>query len=191
MTAFLWGNRLLPYPVEGRADPEINLFFSVWAFTLLHASVRPARSACVEQLCAASALLFLLPVLNAFSTQRPLWHSLLQSDWAFVGVDLTSWTLALLHAVLAIRTCGAVALSPGLRQTSEVRSRSRPRKSSMNHLIAFVPCSAGFAALAFAMHRHQRDIIGRSPPLTTTRVLRMVGAGALCFALSTQYFAGC
>jgi hypothetical protein len=63
MTAFLWGNRLLPYPVEGRADPEINLFFSVWAFTLLHASVRPARSAWVEQLCAASALLFLLPVL--------------------------------------------------------------------------------------------------------------------------------
>ena len=79
--AFLWGNRLLPYPVEGRADLGINLFFSVWAFTLLHASVRPARSAWVEQLWAASELLFLLPVLDAFSTQRPLWHSLIQGDW--------------------------------------------------------------------------------------------------------------
>jgi uncharacterized membrane protein YidH (DUF202 family) len=60
----------------------------------------------------------------------------------------------------------------------------------MNHLIGFVLCLAGFAALAFAMHRHQRDIIDRSPPLTTTLALRMVGAGALCFALSTQHFAG-
>jgi hypothetical protein len=41
MTAFLWGNRLLPYPVEGRADPEINLFFSVWACTLRY--VQPDR----------------------------------------------------------------------------------------------------------------------------------------------------
>jgi hypothetical protein len=52
----------------------------------------------------------------------------------------------------------------------------------MKHLIAFVLCSAGFAALAFAMHRHQRDIIGRSLPFTTTRVLRVVGTCALLVA---------
>ena len=84
MTAFLWGNRLLPHPLEGRADLEINLFFFVWALTLLHALVRPARSAWVEQLWTASALLFLLPVLNAMTTQRPLWHSLVEGDWIFV-----------------------------------------------------------------------------------------------------------
>ena len=32
----------------------------------------------------------------------------------------------------------------------------------MSHLLAFALCLAGFAALAFAVHRQQRDIIGRS-----------------------------
>ena len=90
--------------VEGRADWEINSFFIVWALALLHALVRPARSAWVEQLWAASALLFLLPVLNALTTQRPLWHSLAEGDWVFAGMDIMCWALALLHAVLAIRT---------------------------------------------------------------------------------------
>lgn len=104
MTAFLWGNRLLPFPMEGRADLEINLFFSVWAFTLLHALVRPSKAAWVEQLWAASVLLLLLPILNVLTTQRPLWHSLVEGDWVFAGVDIMCWALALLHAVLAIRT---------------------------------------------------------------------------------------
>ncbi|AUD00041.1 PepSY domain-containing protein [Bradyrhizobium sp. SK17] len=104
MTAFLWVNRLLPYPLEGRADWEIHAFFIVWGLTLLHALLRPAKSAWVEQLSAASALLFLLPVLNALTTRRPLWHSLSEGDWVFVGMDIMCWTLGLLHAVLALRT---------------------------------------------------------------------------------------
>jgi uncharacterized iron-regulated membrane protein len=103
MTALLWSNRLLPQAQAGRADLEIHLFFAVWAFTLLHALLRPARSAWVEQLWAASALLALLPVLNAVTTQRPLWHSLAEGDWVFVGMDLMCWALAALHAVLALR----------------------------------------------------------------------------------------
>lgn len=104
MASFLWANRLLPRALEGRADWEIHAFFIIWALTLLHALLRPARSAWVEQLWAASALLFLLPVLNALTTQRPLWHSLGDGDWVFVGMDLMCWVLAALHAVLAIRT---------------------------------------------------------------------------------------
>jgi len=118
MTAFLWGNRLLPHPLEGRADLEINLFFFVWALTLLHALVRPARSAWVEQLWTASALLFLLPVLNALTTQRSLWHSLVEGDWIFVVMDLMCWTLALLHAVLAMRTARQKAVSPSRRKAN-------------------------------------------------------------------------
>jgi hypothetical protein len=53
----------------------------------------------------------------------------------------------------------------------------------MTHLLAFALCFAGFTALAFAMHRHQRDIVGRSLPSTTIRVLRLVGTCALLFAL--------
>jgi uncharacterized iron-regulated membrane protein len=118
MTAFLWGNRLLPRQLEGRADMEIHLFFIVWALTLLHALVRPARSAWVEQLWAASALLFLLPVLNAVTTQRPLWHSLAEGDWVFAGMDIMCWALASLHAVLAMRTARQRAGSPSSRKTN-------------------------------------------------------------------------
>jgi uncharacterized iron-regulated membrane protein len=117
MTAFLWGNRLLPHPLQGRADLEVHLFFAVWALTLLHALVRPAKSAWTEQLWAASALLFLLPVLNALTTQRPLWRSLVEGDWVFVGMDIMCWALALLHAVLAIRTVRQGSRSPSRRQT--------------------------------------------------------------------------
>ena len=108
MTAFLWGNRLLPRPMEGRADWEIHAFFIVWALTLLHAVVRPARAAWVEQLWAASVLLFLVPVLNALTTQRPLWRSLAEGDWIFAGMDLMCCALAVLHAVLAIRAARQV-----------------------------------------------------------------------------------
>ncbi|MFT0879210.1 PepSY-associated TM helix domain-containing protein [Rhodopseudomonas sp. G2_2311] len=104
MMAFLWANRLLPTAMADRAFWEIHVFFIVWALTLLHALLRPARAAWVEQLWAAAALLALIPVLNAMTTQRPLWHSFAVGDWVFVGTDLMCWTLALLHAVLAIRT---------------------------------------------------------------------------------------
>ncbi|MDO9561476.1 MAG: DUF3325 family protein [Bradyrhizobium sp.] len=53
----------------------------------------------------------------------------------------------------------------------------------MSHLLAFALCLAGFAALAFAVHRQQRDIFGRSLPLATTWVLRVLGACALLLAL--------
>jgi hypothetical protein len=104
MSAFLWANRLLPHPMEGRANWEINAFFIVWGLALLHALLRPVKAAWVEQLWTASVLLFLLPVLNALTTQRPLWRSLAEGDWVFIGMDIMCWALALLHAVLAIRT---------------------------------------------------------------------------------------
>ncbi|CAO3408384.1 FIG138928: iron-regulated membrane protein [Azospirillum largimobile] len=104
MTAYLWGNRLLPAGIAERAAWEIHLFFAVWALTLVHAVLRPTKAAWIEQLWAAAALLALLPVLNAVTTDRPLWHSLGQGDWVFIGTDLMCWALAALHAVLALRT---------------------------------------------------------------------------------------
>lgn len=104
MTAFLWGNRLLPAGMAERGAWEIHLFFAVWALTLAHAVLRPARTAWIEQLWAAAALLALLPVLNAVTTDRPLWHSVAEADWVFAGMDLMCLSLAALHAVLALRT---------------------------------------------------------------------------------------
>jgi hypothetical protein len=104
MTAYLWANRLLPQALAGRANWEIHAFFIVWALALLHAVLRPAKKAWVEQLWTAAALLTLLPILNAVTTQRPLWHSLAEGDWVFAGTDLMCWVLAALHAALAIST---------------------------------------------------------------------------------------
>ncbi|WP_225150889.1 MULTISPECIES: hypothetical protein [unclassified Bradyrhizobium] len=59
-----------------------------------------------------------MPVLNALTTQRPLWHSLAQGDWVFAGIDVTCWALALLHVVLAVRTA---------RNRSIVQSKRMPQ----------------------------------------------------------------
>lgn len=104
MTAFLWGNRLLPVDLAARGSREIDLFFAVWAGTLLYALARPARKAWIELLWLAAALLALLPGLNALTTQRPFWHSVATGDWVYAGFDLMMWALAALHAVLAWRT---------------------------------------------------------------------------------------
>ncbi|MEH2498121.1 hypothetical protein V1294_004600 [Bradyrhizobium sp. AZCC 1678] len=53
----------------------------------------------------------------------------------------------------------------------------------MNHLLPFALSLAGFTALAFALSRQQRDIIGRPLQPTTTYVLRVAGTCALLFAL--------
>lgn len=103
MTAFLWANRLLPQTLTGRAHWEIHVFFMVWGLALAHALLRPVKTAWAEQLWTATVLLALLPVLNAVTTQRPLWHSLAGGDWVFAGMDLAFWALAALHAALALR----------------------------------------------------------------------------------------
>ncbi|WP_029007940.1 PepSY-associated TM helix domain-containing protein [Azospirillum halopraeferens] len=122
MTAFLWSNRLLPETLAARADWEIHTFFIVWALTLVHAVLRPAGRAWVEQLWAAAALLALLPVLNAVMTPRPLWHSLAAGDAVFVGMDLMCWALAALHGVLAMRTA---------RHRATLRPAARPARPAV------------------------------------------------------------
>jgi uncharacterized iron-regulated membrane protein len=104
MAGMLWSNRLLPVDLLQRGDWEINTFFIVWAFALLHALLRPARKAWLEQLWLAAAVLALLPLLSAMTTARPLWRSIAEGDGVFVGIELMLWALAGLHAVLALRT---------------------------------------------------------------------------------------
>ncbi|WP_322028361.1 PepSY-associated TM helix domain-containing protein [Paraburkholderia sp. J76] len=104
MTGYLWANRLLPVSLANRAEAEINAFFAIWAVTLLYALARPAKRAWIELLWFAAALLALLPVVNALTTQRPLWRSLADGDWVYAGFDLMMLALAALHAALAVRT---------------------------------------------------------------------------------------
>ena len=103
MTSYLWSNRLLPVAMAQRADTEVKVFFAAWGLSLLYAICRPARRAWIELLWTASALLALLPLLNAITTNRPLWHSLIIGDRVFTGFDLSLWAFAALHAMLAGR----------------------------------------------------------------------------------------
>ncbi len=112
MTAYLWANRLLPVELAHRADAEIKVFFAVWGLSFVYALTRPARRAWVELLWLAVAVLALLPVLNALTTDRPIWRSVADGDWVFTGFQLMMWAFAALHALLAIRTA---------------RHRARPR----------------------------------------------------------------
>jgi|GEM_PF-3177508 hypothetical protein len=99
----LWANRLLPVAMADRANAEVYVFFAVWSATLLFAMTRSARRAWIELLWLAAGLLSLLPLLNAVTTQRPLWRSILEGDPVFAGFEQMLWAFAALHAVLALR----------------------------------------------------------------------------------------
>lgn len=103
MAAFLWANRLLPIGMTGRADWEIHLFFIVWALTLAHAVLRPARRAWIELLWASCAVLAVLPLTNVLMG-RGLPESLLSGDWVFAGFDLSLLAFALFAAILTRKT---------------------------------------------------------------------------------------
>ena len=104
MAGMLWANRLLPLDMAERSAWEIHVFFIVWGLTLLWAMARPAKRAWIDLLWAATAALALLPLVNALTTDRPLWRSVAQGDWVFAGLELTLLALAALHAYLAVRT---------------------------------------------------------------------------------------
>ncbi|WP_206664295.1 PepSY-associated TM helix domain-containing protein [Variovorax guangxiensis] len=119
MAGMLWANRLLPVDLLKRGEWEVHAFFIVWAMTLLHALLRPAKKAWLEQLWLATAVLALLPLLSVFTTHRPLWQSVAAGDGVFVGIELMLWALAALHAVLAIRTSRhAAKLRPSRREAA-------------------------------------------------------------------------
>ena len=107
MAAMLWANRLLPMDLDKRAEWEVHVMFIVWATTLAHAVLRPAKRAWIELFWLGAAAMVLLPVLNAVTTDRPIWRSVAQGDWVFVGVEAMFWVLGALLAWLAIRTARA------------------------------------------------------------------------------------
>ncbi|WP_083745136.1 PepSY domain-containing protein [Variovorax sp. KK3] len=134
MAAFLWSNRLLPTGMAQRADWEIHVFFIAWGAALLHAVLRPARKAWVEQLWAGAAVLALLPVLNMVTTDRPLWRSLAEGDWIFAGIDLMLWALAAVHVKLALRTSQhRVPVARGKRTRQPTEAPPPPAKPAAVH----------------------------------------------------------
>ncbi len=86
--AYFWVNRLLPLEVADRADWE-KLFFFIWLGSLLHAALRPASHAWIEQLAGFAALSLLLPIVNRLTTSQHLFHYFARGDWSNAGFELT------------------------------------------------------------------------------------------------------
>ena len=105
VAVFFWANRLLPVDLAGRSGWEVKSFFIAWGLSALHAGLRTAGKAWVEQLSLAALAFAGLPLLNALTTGHGLLRSLPAGDWAMAGVDLTAlaWGLLLAWTVTRLR----------------------------------------------------------------------------------------
>lgn len=149
MTAFLWGNRLLPAQLGnpdaategagflldilgrmpgGRIEAEIAVFFATWALAALYACLRPPRRAWIELLATTAVLMAATPVLNAVTSNRGMLNSLMQGDWTMLGVDLGLLALAVLMGTLAWHTAKhqprGKATAPARKTGSSQQERS-------------------------------------------------------------------
>jgi len=99
---YFWSNRLLPVEMAGRTGWEINAFFIVWLASLLHAIVRPARAAWIEQCIAASLLFALLPLLNPLTGGHGLFTSLQHGQLSIAAFDLAMLAIAAIFAAIPL-----------------------------------------------------------------------------------------
>lgn len=100
---YLYGNRLLPAALDGRAGWEIGCFFMVWLAALLHAALRPSAAAWIEQLALGALLCAGLPLLNALTTGQHLGRYIVRDDWHSAGVELTAIGFGALLATAAFK----------------------------------------------------------------------------------------
>jgi uncharacterized iron-regulated membrane protein len=123
VAAYFWANRLLPVEIADRAEWELHSLFAVWLGALFYALARPLSRAWIELLWAACMTYALVPVVNAFTTDRHLVQSLSMGDWVFAGFDLSMLGLAALFAVMAVKVQRRLqpGFATGTRQASAVR----------------------------------------------------------------------
>ncbi|WP_437879794.1 PepSY-associated TM helix domain-containing protein [Pseudomonas sp. LRF_L74] len=118
---FLWANRLIPLGIENRPEWEIAAFFALWILTYVHASLRPARKAWIEQLIATAALCLLLPLLNWIVVGDQFVSYLLRGDGERAGVELTT----LLFGLLSLYSARHV----WLKGKAPVKPRRKPARA--------------------------------------------------------------
>ncbi|OZI42274.1 peptidase [Bordetella genomosp. 5] len=103
IAAFFWANRLLDPTVAQHARLEVRVFFWAWGLCFVYAFLRQKTK--WRDLSALGAILFaLVPVVNAFTTQRHLGVSLAKGDWVMAGFDLTCLATALLLGWIAYKS---------------------------------------------------------------------------------------
>lgn len=87
IAVYFWANRLISATWADRAAWEVHSLYMTLALCLIYAYCRPIARAWFELLCLAAAAYLLLPVLNAFTTERHLLATVLHGDYALASVD--------------------------------------------------------------------------------------------------------
>ncbi|MEK2608921.1 PepSY-associated TM helix domain-containing protein [Pseudomonas shirazensis] len=111
----LWASRLLPAELAQREAWEVRAFFGLWLLALLHAGVRPAKQAWVEQLALCAVLCGGLGVLGIFAGGV---------DHLRLGVEVTGLVLGIGLALAAWRVaCPKPAVvKPRAARTMEAKA---------------------------------------------------------------------
>ncbi len=126
IAVFFAANRLVPVSMAGRADVELQAFFTAWALTLAIAAAVPARTGWRVLLALGALVYAALPVLNALTTHAHLGMTLPAGDWAVAGVDLGFLVTGALLALVAWKVPRAAP-----RQTAEARTPAPPEQPAL------------------------------------------------------------
>ena len=111
--AFFWAERLTPVEAAARDDIPVQAFWVVWAAALVHAALRPARQAWVEQLALTALLCLGAPFLQGL-----VFRDLATADWVRIAVDATFIAGGLCFALAAwkVRTPSFATTLPARRE---------------------------------------------------------------------------
>ena len=132
VASYFWLNRLLPVPMQGRGDWEINGFFLVWLLCLLHPLLVSHRNAWLQQMGLAALMYALLPLLGMLDGGASLVSSVLNGQWSIANFNLLLLALAAIHASVAwwlLRGKPAAAARKAPRQASVAVAQPLERAS--------------------------------------------------------------
>ncbi|MES2625226.1 MAG: PepSY-associated TM helix domain-containing protein [Pseudomonadota bacterium] len=103
IAAYFWANRLLPVDMETRAAWEVHAMYLTLGAVFLYPVSRQLEKAWVELAWVAAAVIGLLPLVNALTTNRHLGVSITQGDWVMAGFDLAALLIGIIFALCALR----------------------------------------------------------------------------------------
>jgi hypothetical protein len=102
LATFFWANRLLPLGLQDRGDREVWVVFIAWGIAAIHPWFRGVSRAWKEQLWTGSALLCLLPLVDAL-TGPYLGRALLEGNRTYLGFLVVVFGLGLMLGYAAHR----------------------------------------------------------------------------------------
>lgn len=105
IAAYFIANRLLPIAIAERSSLEVQVFFTIWLLTAIHAFLRPSTSAWVEQLALSSMAYLSVLLIDVVQDSQRLTNAFVQMNWPYLGFSLSMLVVSavLLWSVIKLR----------------------------------------------------------------------------------------